>query len=601
MGAATLGAGAAALSLVGCGGSSKGSSSSQPQGSSGLLSVPIDTTSKAKAGGVFKSFKAADVPSLDPLSASSIFVYNVGAYTYPRLFKFKVVKYPDFPPNVVEGDLVESYELSGDKLQITAKLRQGLKWDARPPTSGREIDAQDVVFSFNKFAKLSGGKTNVVYTPEVPTAPVESMVAVDKNTLQIKMKQPNASVLELLGSLLFFVMPRESDGGFDPKGDMRGYGPWTLQEWKTSQSFIWKKNPDYYLKGRPYMDTMEEPIVTEYATQLSQFRAGGIWGITVKQEDIIPLKKDIPALVLQANYQYARSVPAITFGVEGDSPFKDERMRQAVSMLVDRAGVTEFLSNKSKFEAEGLQVPERWATMISADWEGAWTDPRDEKNFGANSKYYKRDVAEAKKLIAAAGYPNGVDTTLNYPGNPPVNIGSVVAIYADNLRDGGIRGKATEIEYVNGFVPNFLYAYIKGGKGYNGMAVQALVASPTVPLAMYTHHHKDGSRFQGASPDGVTDAHLGDPTINAMIEKAMVEFDKDKQNAIAQDFARYSSGKMYWINTPNVSGYTIGFTLAWPVIGNRGVYRSSQSGIATVETDIQRWIDDTQAPLGKPS
>jgi hypothetical protein len=116
---------------------------------------------------------------------------------------------------------------------------------------------------------------------------------------------------------------------------------------------------------------------------------------------------------------------------------------------------------------------------------------------------------------------------------------------------------------------------------------------------MYIHHHKDGSRFQGASPDGTSDAHNGDPQLNAMIEKALVEFDKNKQNSIAQDFSRYTTDKMYWVNTPNVSGYTLGFIMGWPVIGNLGVYRSSQSGIPTVETDIYRWIDTSKAPVSK--
>jgi ABC-type transport system substrate-binding protein len=274
-------------------------------------------------------------------------------------------------------------------------------------------------------------------------------------------------------------------------------------------------------------------------------------------------------------------------------------MRQAVSLLVDREGVTEVLSNKSKLEAQGLEVPTRYGTMITGGWEGAWVDPLDAKAFGSGSKFFKRDVAEAKKLVAAAGYPNGVDTTLNYPGNPPVNIGNLAAIYADNLKDGGINARATQISYFDHFVPDYLYAYIKGGSGYTGMALQTLVASPTVALAMYIHHHKDGSRFQGASPDGTTDAHNGDPQLNSMIEKALTEFDKNKQNSIAQDFARYTTDKMYWVNTPNVSGYTLGFSMAWPVVGNMGVYRSSQSGIASVETDIFRWIDDSKPPIAK--
>src|SRR4029077_20418012 len=120
--------------------------------------------------------------------------------------------------------------------------------------------------------------------------------------------------------------------------------------------------------------------------------------------------------------------------------------------------------------------------------------------FGPNSKFYRHDVAEAKKLITAAGR-NGVETTLHYPGSTnsaPTDHAPIVSIYVDNLKDGGINAKQIEDSYFDHFLPDILYAYVKGGgggggRGFNGLGFQTLVTSPTVPLAMYIHFHKDGS------------------------------------------------------------------------------------------------------------
>src|SRR3546814_19813515 len=62
-------------------------------------------------------------------------------------------KYPDVATGEAEGQIATSFEISPDKLKLTLKLRQGMKWDSRAPTNGRNLNAQDVVFSWNKFAR----------------------------------------------------------------------------------------------------------------------------------------------------------------------------------------------------------------------------------------------------------------------------------------------------------------------------------------------------------------------------------------------------------------------------------------------------------------
>ena len=358
MAATGAGAGIVALSLVGCGSGSSNPKESKSAKSSAYYE-PQDSSAKAKSGGVFKGFDTSDPPSMDPLTSPAFQTTSAIAYfAYPRFMKWQTGKYPDTASGVSEGELAESWEVSPDKLQLTLKLRQGMKWDARPPTNGRAIDSQDVVFSWERFNKLNSLAASF--------SSVASIVAPDAKTVVLKMKFPDSSVVQLLtAATLFYILPREADGGFDPRGDVRGHGPWMLTEVRPSAMRVWSKNPDYYVKGRPYFDKLEMPIVPEYATRLAQLKAGNVWNIDtggvgaagVRQEDILSVHKDVPALLLVQSEAFQATPSFITFGYEGDSPFKDTRMRQALSMLIDREAFIDVIDNRDGYRRDGLDLP----------------------------------------------------------------------------------------------------------------------------------------------------------------------------------------------------------------------------------------------------
>ena len=131
------------------------------------------------------------------------------------------------------------------------------------------------------------------------------------------------------------------------------------------------------MKDRPFLDRINLPIVTEYATGLSQFEAGNIWNYNVNQLDVISVRKRNAGMQMLLNDAFNRTPPqVIGFGYKADSPFRDVRLRQAVSMMIDRDALIELNTSPSVFTKEGFDVPQRVHSHISAGEEGRWLDPK---------------------------------------------------------------------------------------------------------------------------------------------------------------------------------------------------------------------------------
>ncbi len=605
---ATGGAAAAAAFLAACGGSDKNSSGGKaPVDKSGLLYTPVETTANAKPGGTLKNYMNADILHFDNLLSNQAQVLGSFAQiSYLRLVGWQTAKYPKEADGSVTGELAESWEISPDKLQITFKMRPGIKWDPRPPTNGRMVDTSDVIFSWNKFTSgiNPGGSSYLYNATSAPSAPIESMTAPDLKTIVIKLHTPDASVLPQLTSAQFSPHPKESDGGFNPRTEVRANGPWFVDEYVPSARLNFKRNPDFYIKDRPFYDKLETPIVPDAATRLAQFHVGNIHTDVFDgaQDQVVAAKKDLPqTLMLQASSYPERDIWRGTFGWEGNSPFKDQRVRQALSMLIDREAYMDALDNRKGFRDSGLELPVKYGTVIGAGWNGYYIDPTDEKEFGPTGKYLKFNLDEAKKLIAAAGFSNGFefDFYWNNSGNFPI-YNRIIEVYNAMFMDGGLKpkliGKSTNDladDYSNIYASNEFKAGTK--KGFNGFLMRTDRPFGAPSLATYGTMNKNGSYYEGlATANGrVQD---GDPKVNDLTEKIRGEFDLQKQQALVQELVKYFTGQMYYI--PQVS-QAKSYSLWWPVIQNVGVFDSSPNESLWKESRLDWWLDQTKPPIGK--
>jgi peptide/nickel transport system substrate-binding protein len=577
----TAGAAAFALACGGGGGGddNAGNTGAKQEAAQRSLSDRADTTAQATPGGIFQGYTTADVTNMDPLTSPSFTANALGAWHYSRLLRFKTGFMETAPTGEVEGDLAETFE-QPDPLRVILRLRPNAVWDERPPTNKRPVDADDVVFSWKRFEAGSIARQNVANSTN-PSAPVESLEALDRQTVAIKLAFPFAPIGQILAfTRNFEVIPREAEGGFDPRTEARGSGAWILTDYQRNVRLSFKRNPNWFIKDRPFLDGWELPIVPEYAAGLAQFRAKRIWSFVVRQEDIIATKKDLPELILQQD-DFSRACWQVYFGIRPGSPFLDERVRRAAAMLIDRDQWIDTFYNVDKFKAEGYPVDVRWNSHISSGSEGFWLDPRSDA-FGEGKANFQYNPAEAKKLLAAAGYPQGISTDFTFITTS--QYGTAYVQHAEVFKGmleahGDFKLKQNNPDYQTEFVPKYVYS--KGN--FNGIYVGATTTHPDPDGSLFSLFHREGNAQHVA-----LDGKGGDERMYALVEAQRKEPDRTKRIAIVQEFQRYIGTKMYSLPYP---GQSRGYSLAWPWIGNRGVFRHYDNEAAPQESYIQLWFD----------
>jgi ABC-type transport system substrate-binding protein len=345
--------------------------------------------------------------------------------------------------------------------------------------------------------------------------------------------------------------------------------------------------------------------VGEYNARLAQFKAGLIWPSVVSPDDLIATMNEKPELVLQRTDVYAVAPSMLGFGYDPSGPWKDERLRQAVSMLIDRDTFVSLRSNHDALEANGLPAEPRYHSTVGAGWEGYWVDPRDSR-FGAEAKYYTYDPAAASQLISAAGFAEGFDTLLHYSGGMDYSPSYTrnVEMISGMLYEGGVRAKLDPRSHADDWLPNYQSGYTQSANvgrampGFPGLVLRPAAAYPTPQSQLYSMYNRFGSQFHGMTPNGQS-PQLGDPEVNNALDSLRKEGNLGRQQELSLGFARMMARKAYDI--PVLPFAPTHYSLSWPVIGNLGVYRGWPGGSANAETNIHLWVDQGQAPITIPN
>jgi len=613
---AVTGAGAlGAAFLAACGGSDSGGStggSSSSSGSStskpadnGLTAKIEDTTKSVKRGGAMKWTQASQPLHFDGQAQGQAQLNIYNGMAYESLVRNKPGVTVPTTNSEVLPNLAESWEVSPDKLTITFKLRQGVKFHNKAPVNGRIFDAEDVVQSSKRYQGLAQNNRAANFNALNSSAPILSVTAPDSKTIVYKLAAPASYIMQRIANMitgeLGSVYPKEADHGFDPRTDQIGTGGLMLDKFVPSASLSYKKHPDYWNKDAIYYDSLEMPIINEGAVREAQLKTAGIYAVgglsDIAAENVLTIKKEVPALNMYSFIAPSNNVSYIQrFGwlpLDGKkAPWLDVRVRQAMAMAIDRDSYIDAFSNVSKFKAAGLDCQPLYHTSMGYI-PGVTLDPNS-KDFGENAKYYKRDIAEAKKLMAAAGFPNGFSYTNHWPNFPAFgpNFPKQMAVIESFNAEIGMKATSDPIDYNLKYLPDYV---TKRGKHEGIVVTLGAVSSPdAVDYFVWRYYSKSGETSGAIFGDQNSGDGAGDPKVDDMIDKAKAEFDSKKQAAILADLQKYLAGQQYAVTSP---GLATQFTLAWPAVRNYLAFQGDSRAINSFYYDW--WLDDTQAPLKK--
>ena len=337
-----------------------------------LPAIRVGAQPPRRTGGTFISAKTTEAPSLDTILEQAASRQRIDVLFYNRLVEWGA-------DGKIEPVLAESWSTSPDGKTWTFKLRRGVKFH-----HGRELVADDVKFTYDRVMDANIGSGGRGYF-----LAIDGIEIPDKYTVRIHTKQPSASLLAALAGNWSAIVPRDE---YEKRGDLRrtaiGTGPFILQEWVPQSHLKARKNPDYWDKGKPYVDAVEIKIIPDEASIVAQLRTGNIHHALLEDNKNYLLVKDDKRLNAMRSPRLGFDCMMMNLGRK---PFDDVRVRQAISLGIDRNEVLRVAAS-GLGQVTGPLTPamKPWALPIEAFKE-----------------WYTPNPPRAKKLLAEAGFPNG--------------------------------------------------------------------------------------------------------------------------------------------------------------------------------------------------
>ncbi|HEY0329648.1 MAG TPA: ABC transporter substrate-binding protein [Rhodopseudomonas sp.] len=283
--------------------------------------------------------------------------------------------------------LAESWETSADGLSFTLHLRKGVLWhDGQPFTSA------DVKWTLENVWKTIHPRNQATF------AKVSAVETPDEATVILRLSEPSVAILSSINSNGAQVLPKHLYEGTDilnnPYNNKPvGTGPFVFKEWKKGEYILLEKNPNYWDKGKPYLDKVIYKVVPDAAARSAGLEKGEIQYGTLSP---VPLKDaerlgKLPSLKIEtAGYEWLSPFLFLDFNVER-GPLKDVRVRHALARAIDRKAIANVVWYGFAKPANS-PIPSTLAAFHDAS---APSDPF--------------DVKSADALLDEAGFKRGAD------------------------------------------------------------------------------------------------------------------------------------------------------------------------------------------------
>jgi peptide/nickel transport system substrate-binding protein len=485
-----------------------------------------------RRGGILR-VRGYDPVHFDPHLTLNFKTHTTLSFVYSRLFRHKVGAGVQPGTFIVEPDLAERWEALDDTTYVF-HLRKGVKWHNKPPVNGRELVAEDVKFTFDRFLTEKGVPDRYMLDS------VDRVEVVDRYTVKFLLKEPYVWLIDMLAlPRSMWIIAREVVEKF---GDLKspesaiGTGPFLFEHYEPNVKTVFKRNPEYFRKPEPYVDGVEWLVLDDPSTGLAMYRTGQIdagpwWPWGVRQQDLDSLKQTHPQLVYQ---DFLSNVTGAIYMRTDMAPFNDVRVRRAISHALDRQGIIDAIFMKGEPNPAIARGLTEWSLPVDQLGEGA--------------KYYQYDPKEARRLLADAGFPKGFKTLLNTTGGYGPDVLDAAQLVLRNLKDVGIEAELKLKEYGAYMATTF-------AGNFEGLAFGPFAIAWEPDSVLYGTYAPDQPRNAG---------HVNDPRLTAMLKEQRRTKDLEARKKIIFDIQRYAAEQQYYVYTN-----AVGLTGSWyPYVKN---------------------------------
>ena len=442
--------------------------------------------------------------------------FAFGSNVYSRLTRFNW----NPPQDQILPELAESWEISSDVKTYTLHLRPGVLFH-----DGGPLTADDAKFSLEQNRGRFAPQLEVIERIEVP----------DPLTLVLHLSRPSASlpsVLALPRIPIFAKSVYDAAGGDLENGPSIGTGPFVLKDFDRTVAVEVESNPNYFLPGRPYLDAIRAVVVDDLGTRLALFRAGrlhvlGTAATGVNIEQVGDLKGTNPDI--QAPPHNVLDIVNIVINSEVE-PLNDVRVRRALFLAIDRWSAVERVVGLDRPAGPPVGPP-------------GWGLGQEELyklpgyRMGAE---LQQDQEEAKRLLAEAGFPDGIELEILSALAPP-NVPTMEWLVGD-LAALGIK--------LNGLAPPTAEVTARRSAGDFELSMQTL--APFMP-------DPDGAAL-AVQPGLFT--KLDDADLFELFERQSVEGDEAKRRELVVQLQQrmlevaniipVAWTQLFWVQQPSV-------------------------------------------------
>ncbi len=581
---AMVGAGAAGIVLVGCSSSNNNKTSNaptqaasassaasavatasrpagtaapvgtaRPSGSPGAANAggPVQNTTYGKNSGTIQKLDQPKTPggtwrlfSYDALPPDNLDPHQSGFGPMWGIWSMifsKLVAFDDPSTEALSPDLATALPEQPDQLTYTFKLNPAAKWQTKTPLApnnplaGKQITSADVVYSFQRQMNTKSPRAGNYPNLFSLVSMVDKIEAPDATTVKFTTKLPAAPFLALVAgptsSIISQTLVDASSDEMNAPDKLIGSGPFILDQFQALKIVRYVKNPDWHLKdsgfakGRPFLDAIESTWIPGDDNAIEA-------AIKAKQVDAVQYNNySNGARVAKENQGLQLLSVPVTGPIGGllpvdHGPFKDARIRQAVSIAIDRNAMGNAVY-QGRFRLNGL------ISWPDTHWALPQSDLLKKPGYRYDNQADRdADVKQAKQLLDAAGGPSAIPS-------------------------------GTEIIYSNtpGYIPAYFPQLQKNLQDTLGVTFQGHedTTGYTEIIAALLQHKFD---FYWSYGNGVADLdewvynglHSGSPynltgladkDLDAMLDKQRTDFNYESRRQTGYDIQNYMLDKVF--------------------------------------------------------